>query len=462
MKTVLELASDLNTGKTTARALAEAALEKIAEAETGGPGENAFIHVDQNKVRNTADALDRLRDAGAALSPLSGIPTAVKDLYDVKGEVTTAGSVILKGQQAAEEDAVTVSRVRQAGFTIIGRTNMTEFAYSGLGLNPHYGTPSSPWGRATKGSNENNRIPGGSSSGSGVAVADGITPVALGTDTGGSCRIPAAFCGVTGYKPTASRIPLTGITPLSPSLDSSGPIGLSVTCCAIMDAVLAGLPMSKNLDVPAGQPISRLRFAVPKAQVFDSADDSVLAAFDRAVAALKDAGAIVEEIAFDVLNEIPAVNKKGGLAAAEAYQWHKHPLSNHASLYDPRVGSRIMVGASQSADEYIDLLNARKRIIAEANSVTAGYDAVLAPTVAIIPPRYSEVDNDETYAPTNILTLRNTSFGNFLDRCAISLPCHREGEAPVGLMLMGETGADRALFETAKTVETLLTKFRGA
>lgn len=450
MKTVLDYAKDLAAGVTSARDLAEAALEKIDVAKRGGPGENAFIDVDAAKTRKIADGLDILRKAGAALSPVAGIPTAVKDLYDVQGEVTKAGSVVLKDTPAATEDAITIARMRQAGFTIIGRTNMTEFAYSGLGLNPHYGTPASPFER------DAHRIPGGSSSGSGVAVAEGIVPVALGTDTGGSCRIPAAFCGVTGYKPTASRISLKGITPLSPSLDSAGPIGVSVTCCAITDAILAGDPIWQPVDRDPTQ----LRFAIPKAQVFDEADEDVTASFDRAVAALKDAGAIIHEIGFDILNEIPAVNKKGGLAAAEAYQWHKEHLSEHGALYDPRVGSRIEVGATQSADEYIDLLQARQRIIAEANGVTAGYDAILAPTVATIPPKLSEVDHDDIYAPTNILTLRNTSFGNFLDRCAISLPCHRKGEAPVGLMLMGDTGADKALFEVAKTVETILSKHR--
>ncbi len=449
MKPLSALSQDLAAGVTTSRRLVEQALEAI---ETGSEGTRAFIAVHADKARTAADALDAMRKAGVEVGPYAGIPMSVKDLYDVKGEVSAAGSTVLADSTTATADAPTIARCRQAGFVFMGRTNMTEFAYSGLGLNPHHGTPRSPWDRET------GRIPGGSSSGSAVSVADGMAAVTLGTDTGGSCRIPAAFNGITGYKPTASRVPLNGIVPLSFSLDSAGPMGLSVDCCAIADAILAG----DEVRPPDARDPKMLHFAVPKTLVFDGMDDLVAAAFDAAVRALSDAGALITEIPLSQLAELPQINAKGGFAAAEAYSWHRDLLAEKSSGYDPRVGGRIAKGADQSADDYIRLLEARRRMIAETDRATAPFDALLFPTVAIVPPAIAEVDNEETYGPTNLLCLRNTSVGNFLDRCSISLPCHGEGAAPVGLMLTGARGEDAHLFDCAKTVESILSPLRRA
>jgi aspartyl-tRNA(Asn)/glutamyl-tRNA(Gln) amidotransferase subunit A len=333
-----------------------------------------------------------------------------------------------------------------AGFIPVGRVNMTEFAFSGLGINPHYGTPASPWDRAAR------RIPGGSSSGTAVAVADGMAAAGLGTDTGGSCRIPAAFCGIVGYKPTARRVPITGVLPLAPSLDSVGPLAPSVACCAEIDAILAG----ETPATPVPARLDGLRFAVPENMVLDNMDDTVAAAFDQALSTLSAAGARIEKTRFADFAELPSVNAKGGLAASEAYAWHRHLLATRGSGYDPRIRVRIARGEHMSAADYIDVLNARTRLIASFDRATAPYDCLLMPTVPIIAPRIADLEDERAYNTINMLVLRNTALGNFFDRCAISVPCHRAGDAPVGLMLVGETMADPRLFSIATAVEAAL------
>lgn len=444
MRTLETCAEALANGTLTSRALVEESLAKIADP--AGEGARAFISVATEAARASADAHDQLRKAGRAPGRYAGIPFAVKDLYDVAGEVTAAGSRALADAAPAKAHAPTIARMLAAGFIPLGRTNMTEFAYSGIGANPHYGTPLSPWDRAGK------RIPGGSSSGSAVAVADGMAPVALGSDTGGSCRIPAALCGITGYKPTARRIPLDGVAPLSGSLDSLGPLAASVACCAIVDAVLAG----EAAMAPAPRPVAGLRLAIPNQIVRDGMDATVSAAFDAAVARLSKLGAIVSDVDFAPLSEIGKATSKGGFAAPEAYAWHRELLAAKRDLYDPRVASRIATGATVSAADYLDLVKARGAIIAAMDRLTADYDALLMPTTPIVAPRLDELAEDAEYFRLNGLMLRNPSLGNFLDRCAISLPCHRPGEAPVGLMLTGETGGDRVLLSISVGIEAAL------
>lgn len=444
MRTLETCADALADGRLTSRALVEESLARIADP--AGEGARAFISVAADAARASADAHDLLRKAGRAAGRFAGIPFAVKDLYDVAGEVTMAGSRALADAAPATAHAPTVARMLAAGFIPLGRTNMTEFAYSGIGANPHYGTPLSPWDRAAK------RIPGGSSSGSAVAVADGMAVVALGSDTGGSCRIPAALCGIVGYKPTARRVPLDGVVPLSGSLDSLGPLGASVACCALVDGVLAGEPVK----VPSPRPVSGLRLAIPTRIVRDGMDTAVSAAFDAAITRLGKLGAIISDFDFAPLSEIGKATSKFGFPAPEAYAWHRELLAAKGDLYDPRVSSRIATGASVSAADYLDLVKARGRIIAAMDALTAGYDALLMPTTPIVAPRLDELTQDAEYFRLNGLMLRNPSLGNFLDRCSISLPCHRPGEAPVGLMLTGETGDDRALFAIAAGIEAAL------
>jgi aspartyl-tRNA(Asn)/glutamyl-tRNA(Gln) amidotransferase subunit A len=333
-----------------------------------------------------------------------------------------------------------VARLRAAGAVIVGSTNMSEFAFSGVGFNPHYGTPGNPADRK--------RVPGGSSAGAAVSVADRMAVAALGTDTGGSVRIPAAVCGIVGFKPTARRVPIDGVVPLSTSLDSIGPLANSVECCAIVDAVFAAEP----IVVPEPVPLAGLRFGVPRQFVMEELDPVVESAFERACRALVAKGVAVEYVDLPQLEELPTINAKGGFAASEAFAWHQKLIARRGKDYDQLVHPRIMRGKEMSAADYIDLLAARADLIRRVSAVTANYDAIVMPTCAIVAPTIEEVSTPEGFARKNMLLLRNTTVGNFLDRCGISLPCHAAGELPVGFMLMGEAMADKRLLGMARSV----------
>jgi aspartyl-tRNA(Asn)/glutamyl-tRNA(Gln) amidotransferase subunit A len=442
--TLAALAADLDAGRTTSRKLVEQCLARIADA--AGEGARAFIHVDREAALKAADAMDALRAIQAAPSPYAGIPVSIKDLFDIKGQVTRAGSRALDDNPPAETDAPAVARLRGAGFVVIGRTNMTEFAYSGIGINPHYGTPKSIYGRDV------GYVPGGSSSGAAVSVVDGMAHVGLGTDTGGSCRIPAAFNGIVGYKPSQRRVPRDGAVPLSFSLDSIGPLARSVACCAVVDAVLADEPI-----VPLSpRPVKGLRIAVPTTVTLDELDETVRTAFERALKTLASHGAIVEKIEVTEFNDVAPLGAKGGLTAAESYAWHRYLIVAQGDVYDPRVRERILRGEAQSAAEYIDTVDARKSLITRATARLAPYDAVALPTAAITPPKIADLADDKAFTKANLLALRNCTLINMIDGCAISLPCHQAGEAPVGLMLAGVTGADRKLFDVAVGVEAVI------
>lgn len=446
MKTIAEAAAALAAGHTTAAALTEAALARIADPK--GEGARTFTAVHAETARASAAAMDALRAAGRAPSRYAGIPISIKDLYDEAGITTRSGSVVLNGAPAAKATAPSVQRLIRAGFVILGRTNMVEFAFSGLGVNPHYGTPRSPWDRST------GRLPGGSSSGAGVAVADGMGFAGLGTDTGGSCRIPAALCGVVGWKPTAKRVTLAGILPLAPSLDSAGPLARSVADCAIVDGFMAG---EENPAPPAPLSVKGLRLGLPRGTYLtDGMDATVGAVFSRTLTRLSAAGAHIIEFDLPELAEIPVANAPGGFAASEAWAWHHGLIAEKAEAYDPRILKRIKRGEHMSAADYVELVNARARIIAAAAPRTAPFDAVVCPTCPIVPPRISEVEDEREYNRINMALLRNTSVGNFLDRCSISIPCHAGGEAPVGLMLTGEHMGDARLFAVAAAVEAAL------
>ena len=453
MRTIEDHAEALADGRTTSRALVETCLARIADP--AGEGGRAFVTVYAAQARAGADAMDALRRAGRAPSRYAGIPVSLKDLLDVAGEPTRAGSRVLADAPPAATHAPVVARLLAAGFVPIGRTNMVEFAFSGLGINPHFGTPRAPWDRDAAGSPDGHvsgRIPGGSSSGAAVSVADGMALGALGTDTGGSCRIPAAFCGVTGYKPTARRVPIAGVLPLAPSLDSVGPLAPSVGCCAILDAVLAGeMPAP-----PAAAELVGLRLAVPEALLTDGVEPAVAAAFERALAALAAAGARIVPLAVPEFDAVFAANGMGGLTAAESFAWHRALLAEHAEGYDPRIRTRIERGGRIGAADYLDLLATRARLIAAFDRRTAGFDALVLPTSPILPARIAALDDEREYNRVNLLTLRHTTLFNFLDRCAISLPCHRAGEPPVGLMLAGETMGDARLFAIAAAVEAAI------
>jgi aspartyl-tRNA(Asn)/glutamyl-tRNA(Gln) amidotransferase subunit A len=444
--TLAALAADLAHAKRTSRSLVEECVALIED--NGGEGQRAFLQVDREAALSQAEAMDALRACGAAPSPYAGIPLSIKDLFDIAGQVTRAGSLALANRTPASVDAPSVARLRQAGFVLIGRTNMTEFAFSGLGINPHYGTPLNPWNR------DQRHIPGGSSSGAAVSVADGMAHGAIGTDTGGSCRIPAAFTGLVGYKPTARRVPRTGMVPLSPSLDSVGPIARSVACCALLDGLLANEPLPDLHDIS----VATLRLAMPRTAVLENMDRHVGSDFQYAVSRIAAAGAHIEEVDVPEFADIPAINAKGTLAAAESYAWHRAMLPALANSYDPRVLSRIQAGANQSAADYIALLEARTQFIANVNQRIVDFDALLMPTVPVIPPCMADFQYDVAYYRINALVLRNSSIVNFLDGCAISLPMHEPGQAPTGLTLFARNGADRQLFRCAAAVENHLAR----
>ncbi len=442
--TIASLVRDLASGGTTSRKLVEDCLAKIADPK--GEGARAFVSVDAEGARKAADAQDMLRKAGAAPSPLAGIPFAIKDLADITGQVTTAGSTALADRAAAKADAPVVARLRAAGLVIVGRANMVEFAYGGIGTNPHYGMPASPWDRA------NRHVPGGSSSGSAVAVADGMAHGALGTDTGGSCRIPAAYCGVVGLKPTARRVPTENVVPLSTSLDSIGPIARTVDCCALLDGAFAGEPIA------AAKPVSLkgLRLLVPTNIVLDGMDATVAADFEKALAALAKAGAVIVKQAFAPFDQIRPILNKGGLSGAESYAWHKELFASKRNQYDPRVAMRIAMGETQTAADYIELLQKRGVAMAAYRDGLSDFDAIVSPTCPILPPKEGDLVKDEDYTRLNMLSLRNPLMINIFDGCSIALPMSAVGAPPTSLMVSCATMADRRMLGIAKAIETAI------
>lgn len=377
--------------------------------------------------------------------PLSGIPFSVKDLFDIAGQPTRAGSKVLADAAPAEATCPAVARLLAAGGVLAGRTNMVEFAFSGVGINPHYGTPVNPADQVV------DRIPGGSSSGAAVSVATGAALIGLGSDTGGSIRIPAALCGIVGFKSTARLVPTEGALPLSTTLDTVSALTRTVRDAITVHEVLAA--RSVNL---AGKPLSACRFGVPRTWMLDGVDATVAAAFERTLAQLQQAGAEIEYTTLEDIAELAAINATGGLSAAESYAWHRELIARHEAQYDQRVAVRILKGAGMSAADYITLLAARKRWIGRMEEQLEGYDAMLSPTVPIVAPPIASLADDAEFFRVNGLLLRNTAVVNMLDGCAISLPCHDRSELPVGLMIWQSALKDDAVLGLALQVEALL------
>ncbi len=449
MKTLPELSRDLALGKTTAEKLVRACLEKITDL--AGEGPRAFIKVYADEALAAAIASDAARAGGAVASAMAGIPISIKDLFDIQGEVTRAGSKVLANAPPAAVDAPAIARLRAAGAIIIGRTNMTEFAYGAHGMNAHYGTPLNPWDRNAK------RIPGGSTSGGAVSVTDGMAAATIGSDTGGSVRIPSALCGITGFKPTQARVPLTGAFPLSFTRDSIGPLGHSVTCCAWLDAIMAGAPV----ETPDAPSLKGLRLGVPQTILLDDLAPQVADAFTRALSTFSNAGAIIEEFDFPALQNELDGSKKANFSAVEAYALHRQRLAMHLDQFDPRVAKRLLLGANINAADYVDLLQLRQSLIASANATTQRFDALLAPTVPIVAPTIAEMESsDDMFFKLNGLLLRNCAPFNVLDRPCWSLPCHHYGDAPVGLMVVGETMRDTRLQAIGLALEKALAPSR--
>lgn len=448
VRPIAALARDLAEGKTTSRRLVEGALERIADA--GGEGGRAFIKVHAQGALSAADASDSMRRQGAQLSPLAGLPVSVKDLFDLSGDVTTAGSKILRDAAPAGADAVAVARLRAAGAVVIGRTNMTEFAFSGIGINPHYGTPANPYDRKTR------RIPGGSSSGAAVSVADGMAVVALGTDTGGSARIPAALCGIAGFKPTQRRVPLEGAFPLSTTLDSIGPLAPTAACCATVFRVLAGESPSPLAETS----LVGLRLGVPTSTVLDDLDVEVAEAFQASLQRLSHRGARIVDLKVPEFDAAVQANRGGGISPPEAYALHRERIER-AQEFDPRVLERILRGGSVLAADYISLLAARGQLARRFARQNYDVDVLVMPTVPRIAPPIAALERDaEAFRLANGSMLRNTSLINFLDGCALSLPIHHAGEAPVGLMIAGFSGEDERVLSAGAAIEAALA-YRG-
>lgn len=411
-----------------------------------GEGMRACLTVYREAARGAADAADARARTGISLGPLDGAIVTIKDLFDVAGEVTRAGSKVLAQEgKPAEADAPVVRRLRAAGAVIVAKTNMTEFAFSGVGINPHYGTPGNPADRK--------RIPGGSTSGGAVAVADGMCEIAIGSDTGGSTRIPGALCGVVGFKPSRQRISTAGAFPLSQSIDSIGPIARSVVDCAKADAVMAG-DHFKPLDPAA---LVNLRVGIAQGTPLENLDETVAKRFPQAIDALERAGCRLSNEKLALLDGMVRVNSRGGVQPAEAFTVHRDRLDRRGDAIDPNVRARLERARSISAADYIAMVNERAALIAEMDARLADIDVLALPTTPIVAPTIEEMTPPDVFARKNAMLLRNTSIWNFFDCCAISLPLPRNGGLPVGLMLVARNGHDRRLFRIAAAVERMLT-----
>src|SRR6266513_2343969 len=414
VRPIAALAQELAAGKTTSRKLVEDALARIADA--GGEGGRVFTKVHAQDALLAADASDHLRMRGVVPSALAGLPVSIKDLFDIAGDVTTAGSKILRDAAPASADAVAVARLRAAGAVVIGRSNMTEFAFSGIGINPHYGTPANPYDRARR------RIPGGSSSGAAVSVADCMAAFALGTDTGGSVRIPAALCGIAGFKPTRARVPLAGEPPQ-----------------ALSHAALAGL-----------------RLGVPKNRMLEDLDVEVMGAFDAAIQRLARRGGKIVDLAVPEFDEAAKASLGGGISPPEAYSVHRKWIDREEE-FDPRVLERILRGGFVLAADYIDLLATRAHLMRRFARANYDVDVMVMPTVPrIAPPMEALERNPDSFRLANGNMLRNTNLINFLDGCALTLPIHAVREAPVGLMVVGFSGEDERVLSAGLAIEAAL------
>ncbi len=441
---------DIDTRRRTASAL----IQQSTEAARSPANRHTFISTSFDAAAATAAAVDAQHAAGAPLPPLAGLAISIKDLFDMAGQVSAAGSTVLADRAPASVDCPAVARLRAAGAAFIGRTNLSEFAFSGVGINPHFGTPANP---STLLVDATPRIPGGSTSGGGVSVTTGAAWAALGSDTGGSIRIPAALQGLVGFKNTARLTPTRGAVPLSTTLDTACAITRSVRDAVLLHEVLADRQVKFS-----GRPLHSLRLAVPDTLMLDALEPAVATAFERAITTLRAAGAQIEDIALPELAELKALNAAGGFSPVEAWAWHRQLLAEHESKYDPRVVSRIRRGEAMSAADYIDLRNARRDWIAGVEHTLRGFDAMLSPTVPMVAPAIADlVASDEAFFAANSLLLRNPSAINFLDGCALSLPCHADGEMPVGLMVWSSALRDDTVLEASLAIEAALASSTG-
>jgi aspartyl-tRNA(Asn)/glutamyl-tRNA(Gln) amidotransferase subunit A len=446
MRSALQLGAALAGGVTDAVTVAARTLADIAACDD----QAVFTVTTPERARTEAAAAAQRAREGRGLGPLDGVPIAWKDLFDVAGLPTTAGSRVLASAPPAAADAPVVARLREAGMVCVGRVNMTEFAYSGIGLNPHFGTPRNPHGKDAP------RIPGGSSSGSAVAVARGLVPVSIGSDTGGSVRIPAALNGIVGYKSSGGRYPMQGVFPLSETLDTLGVLCRTVADAAAVDAALRGAV------VPAARarPVAGQRIIVPTNVVFDDVEPAVAENFEAALARLARAGAAVERVTLPAFDKILAVTAKhGAIAAGEAFALHQARVEGpDADAMDRRVVTRVRLGGRITLADYIAVLHERRSQIAQVAAMLAGGAVVAYPTVVHTAPRIADLEaDDDLFGRINSRTLRNTMLGNFLDWCGISVPTGVDGNGlPTALLLSGAPGADDELLSLGLLAEPVI------
>lgn len=434
-------------------ASASALMQTSIGVARGESCRSAFVRTFYDSAQAQADVINAQRAAGLPLPALAGLSVSIKDLFDVAGWPSTAASHAMLPAKPATQDCPAVARLRQAGAAFIAHCNMSEFAFSGVGINPHYGTPSNP---ATLKLDPSPRIPGGSTSGGAVSVAAGAAWATLGSDTGGSIRIPAALQGLVGFKNTQRLVPNDGCIPLSQSLDTTCAITLSVRDAVLLHEILA----NRKVDL-THRPLHARRFAVAKELMQNDMDATVGAAFERSLALLRAAGAKIEVVSLALLLELSSLLARGSLPAAESWTWHRQRLSEREHDYDPRVARRIRLGEKMSAADYIDVINGRQDWIARMQAALQGFDGVLSPTVPMVAPESAPlIASEEAFLATNSLLLRNTSAVNMLDGCAISLPCHQAVEMPVGLMLWSGGGNDDTILDTALQIEICLAPHR--
>jgi amidase/aspartyl-tRNA(Asn)/glutamyl-tRNA(Gln) amidotransferase subunit A len=420
-------------------------IERSISAAQSQACQHAFLETTFDEARIIAN------DPRSVNTALGGLSVSIKDLFDVSGQPTRAASRVLADAAPAQQDCIAVARLRAAGGALIGRTHMSEFAFSAVGLNPHYATPSNIC--CVRGQ----RIPGGSSSGAAVSVATGAAFIGLGTDTGGSIRTPAALNGIVGFKNTARLVPLNGSIPLSPTLD---------TVCAmtrsVQDAILAHEILSARNVQRSKRSLASWRLAVPQTLMLDDLQPEVANAFEISLRTLRKAGAQIVEIALPQIRNLGALQSSGGFSAAESYDWHRDKLSLHSNKYDPRVAARIRRGETITGADYIELVHARRSWIAAVEDALQGFDGLLSPTLPIVAPLISEVDfgseRDDAFFRINALLIRNTSVVNMIDGCALTLPCHAPGELPVGLMIWHGTMRDDKVLNISLCVEDALAR----
>ena len=439
---VTRLQQALASGQTTCEAWVEQSLALAAQPAAT----HVFTHLWAESALASARHADAQRRSGVRLGPLAGLPVTIKDLFDVAGETTTSGSVVCASEAPAECDAPPVARLRASGAALLGKTNMSEFAFSGVGYNPHWGTPANPADATLA------RIPGGSSSGAAVSVGLGLAVAGLGSDTGGSLRIPAALCGLVGFKGSQARVTRQGAMELARSLDTVGAITRSVDDAWLIDAVLSGQALSVRQRSVKG-----LRLAVPTTLMQDELDADVSKAFAHTLGRLSAAGALIEEVAWSELSEIATLNAPGGFSPVEAYAAHRHRLAADGARFDQRVAQRMALGQGVSAADYLTMIDQRHAWIGRSNQALQSFDAVICPTVPMVAPAIDATcASDAPFFAANRLLLRNTFAINYWDGCAISLPCQAPGDLPVGLMLARANGLDAELLGVAKAIEAAL------